>query len=351
MGTFFSASTTGLLLGALVAGRLADRIGRRTVLIVSVFLFGACSLLNAMAWNMVSLISFRVMTGLGLGGALPMVMAYVSETASSKWQRGSVATVYAMLPLGGALVSVVGFLINTADWRTFFVLGGLVPLLLAPLLFLYLRESKAFCESRGTSITPQSFSAIFANGRAGTTLLLWISFFLELLLLYLLQNWLPTLLLAHGATRNQASLAQIGFNLGGVISSLAIGVALEGRLRSISIVTTFAAIPLLIVVLARTNVESTGLMFVVLLLGGAVIAAQAYLYASAPSLYPASIRGMGMGAAVAAGRVGSIVGPQLGGLLTTAGHDTPRLLMDISPLVIAGSFAGLSFAWISRRRS
>ncbi len=176
-----------------------------------------------------------------------------------------------------------------------------------------------------------------------------MSFFLELLLLYLLLNWLPTLLLARGATRGEAAFAQIGFNLGGVITSLAIGVALDGRLRSAAIITTFVTVPVLLVVLARAEVEPMGLFVIVLLLGGAVLSAQAFLYASAPGLYPVSLRGMGAGAAVAAGRIGSIVGPQLGGFLKSAGHNTPQLLMDILPLVIAGSVASLTFAWMTRR--
>jgi MFS transporter, AAHS family, 3-hydroxyphenylpropionic acid transporter len=350
MGTFFSASTFGLFIGALIAGRVADNIGRRTVLLTSVFLFGGCSLLNAMAWNMPSLVAFRLLTGLGLGGALPMVIIYVSETSTPKWQRASVAMVYAMMPLGGALISLFSLLIPAAEWRAFFILGGIVPLLLTPLLLLFLPESKLFRQSKGEAgMPPSQFSAILADGRAGRTLILWVSFFLELLLLYLLLNWLPTLLLARGATHGQAGLAQIGFNLGGVLTSLAIGVALDGRLRSAAITTTFIAIPLLLVVLARANVEAMGLFVIVLLLGCAVLSGQAYLYASAPGIYPVSIRGMGAGAAVAAGRVGSIVGPQLGGLLKSAGHDTPQLLMDILPLVIAGSIASLAFAWITRR--
>ncbi len=161
MGTFFSASTLGLVLGALVAGRVADSVGRRTVLITSVFLFGGCSLLNAMAWNMPSLIAFRLLTGLGLGGALPMVLAYVSETSTPKWQRASVALVYAMMPLGGALISVFSLLIAVTEWRAFFMLGGIVPLLLTPLLLKFLPESKAFRQSKGESSTPPSrFSAI-----------------------------------------------------------------------------------------------------------------------------------------------------------------------------------------------
>ena len=350
MGTFFSASTLGLFIGALLAGRVADRIGRRTVLITSVFLFGGCSLLNALAWNMTSLITFRLLTGLGLGGALPMVITYVSETSSPKWQRTSVAMVYAMMPLGGALISLFSLLIAAPEWRAFFILGGIVPLLLAPVLLKFLPESEVFRQSKDAAgMARRGLSAILADGRAGRTLILWVSFFLELLLLYLLLNWLPTLLLARGATHGQAALAQIGFNLGGVITSLAIGFALQGRLRSVAITVTFVAVPLLLVVLARADVASMGLILIVLLLGCAVLSAQAYLYASAPGLYPVSIRGMGTGAAVAAGRVGSIVGPQLGGLLKAAGHDTPQLLMDILPLVIAGSVASLLFAWITRR--
>ena len=350
MGTFFSASTLGLFLGALIAGRIADRIGRRTVLISSVLLFGGCSLLNAVAWNMPSLISFRFLTGLGLGGALPMVMAYVSETSTPKRQRASVAAVYAMMPLGGAMISLISLLLASGSWSAFFVVGGIVPLLVTPLLLRYLPESVAFRQSRVAGGMPQRFSALLSDGRAGPTLLLWISFLLELLLLYLLLNWLPTLLLGRGATHSQAAFAQIGFNLGGVVTSLAIGFALEGRLRAVSIVTTFVAVPLLIVLLARTEVQSGPLLVIVLFLGCAVLAAQAFLYASAPGLYPVNVRGMGTGSAVAAGRVGSIIGPQLGGILKSAGHDTPQLLMDILPLVIAGSIASLAFAWITRRR-
>ena len=116
-----------------------------------------------------------------------------------------------------------------------------------------------------------SFSAIFEDGRAVRTGLLWVSFFLELLLLYLLLNWLPTLLVAHGATRNQAALAQIGFNLGGVVAALATGVALEGRLRNPSIVAMFVAIPVLLVVLAKGSGEPTTTVLTVLLLGCAVL--------------------------------------------------------------------------------
>ncbi len=350
MAIFFSSSTFGLFLGALIGGRISDSLGRRGVLTLSVALFGVCSLLNAFAWDMRSLTAFRLLTGLGLGGALPMVLAYVSETSDPRWQRAMLAMVYAVIPFGGALISLISIMVPADGWRTLFIVGGVVPLLLAPLMWWRLPESSGFRQSQLESGMPQmsSFAAVFADGRATRTILLWLSFFLELLLLYLLLNWLPTLLLTHGATRGQAALAQIGFNFGGVIAALAIGLTLGGRFQNPAIVAMFVAIPVLLVLLANGSADPRMMVLIVLLLGCAVLSAQAYLYASAPGVYPIAIRGVGVGAAVAAGRIGSIVGPQLGGILKAAGHDTPRLLMDLLPIVILGSIAALSFAWITR---
>ncbi|HEY2685139.1 MAG TPA: MFS transporter [Steroidobacteraceae bacterium] len=350
MGPFFSSSTIGLFLGALIGGRISDSLGRRGVLILSVALFGVCSLLNAIAWDMPSLIAFRLLTGLGLGGALPMVLAYVSETASPRWQRATLTAIYALMPFGGAIISLISFMVPASGWRTLFVVGGIIPLVLAPLMWWRLPESSGFRQSQVESGMPRrgSFAAVFADGRATRTTLLWMSFFLELLLLYALLNWLPTLLLARGATRAQAGIAQIGFNLGGVVAAPAMGLALGGRLKNPAIVAMFVAIPVLLVLLAKGNADPGMTTLTVFLLGCAILAAQAYLYASAPSIYPVTIRGVGVGAAVAAGRLGSIVGPQLAGMLKAAGHDTPHLLMDLLPIVIIGSIAALSFAWIAR---
>jgi AAHS family 3-hydroxyphenylpropionic acid transporter len=351
MGTFFSASTFGLFLGAVIGGRISDAVGRKWVLTSAVALFGLCSVLNAFAWDLPTLIGFRLLTGLGLGGALPMIIAYVSETAQAPWQRASVAMVYAATPLGGALVSLVSLLINASQWRTIFIVSGVVPLMVAPLMAWRLPESRAFRQAATSRDMPRagSFTAIFSQGRALRTGLLWTSFFLELLVLYLLLNWLPTLLVAHGMSRGNAAAAQIGFNAGGAVTALGMGAALEGRFRMPVVTLTFALIPVLLWVMARVSMSAQLLVFTVLVLGCAVLAAQAFLYASAPGAYPVTIRGVGAGAAVAAGRVGSIVGPQLGGMLKAAGHDTPQLLLDLVPIAIAGSLAALSLAYLTRQ--
>jgi MFS transporter, AAHS family, 3-hydroxyphenylpropionic acid transporter len=363
LGTFFSASTFGLFFGALFGGRLADSIGRKLVLVGSIAVFGLFSLLTPLAWDMSSLTWARLLTGLGLGGALPNLIALVSESSRDNRHSANVAMVYSATPFGGAVASLISMLLATSHWRWIFIVGGVVPLLLAPSMALWMEESAEF---RGLQLASQrgkdtaaitsmpkrgSFKAIFEQGRAPRTLLLWLSFFLGLLMLYLLLNWLPTLLIGDGLTRAQAAGAQIGFNIGGALAALSIGYLLEGKLRNHSIILIFLALPALLVVLAKSPAQLVLLMMIVFLLGCAVMAAQAYLYAMAPGPYPTAIRGVGVGAAVAMGRIGAIVGPKLGGMLKAAGHGYSQLLMDLLPIVIVGSVCALLLAWHSPRRS
>jgi MFS transporter, AAHS family, 3-hydroxyphenylpropionic acid transporter len=359
-GTFFSASTFGLFLGALIGGRLADSIGRKKVLVASVALFGVFSLLTSFAWSTSSLVISRALTGLGLGGALPMMLALVAETGNTEQQAGRVAMVYAMTPIGGAAISLLSLLMAATQWRTIFVVGGVVPLILAPIMAFALPESSAFQRihgaAKGGSLPdvagmPKSgsFIAIFSAGRALRTIFLWTSFFLGLLLLYLLLNWLPTLLTSDGLTRTQAAGAQIGFNIGGALAAILIGHLLNGRLKNWAVIITFVALPVLLVTLAKSPAQLAIICTTVFLLGCAVVAGQAFLYAMAPAAYPTSIRGVGVGAAVAMGRIGSIAGPKLGGMLKSAGHSPSQLLMDLLPIVIAGSICALLLAWEVRR--
>ena len=359
-GTFFSASTLGLFFGALIGGRMADSIGRKKVLVASVALFGLFSLLNSFAWNISSLIATRALTGLGLGGALPMVLALVAETSNAKQQAGRVAMVYAATPFGGAVISLLSLLIAATQWRMMFVVGGVVPLILAPIMAFVLPESSAFRRIHGAptaaslpdaAVMPKSgsFMAIFTAGRALRTIFLWASFFLGLLLLYLLLNWLPTLLTSDGLSRTQAAGAQIGFNIGGALAAILIGHLLNGRLKNWAVVVTFVALPILLITLAKSPAQLAIICSIVFLLGCSVIAAQAFLYAMAPAAYPTSIRGVGVGAAVAMGRIGSIVGPKLGGMLKAAGHSPSQVLMDLLPIVVAGSICALLLAWEVRR--
>ena len=363
MGTFFSAGTLGLFVGAVVGGRLSDSIGRKGVLVASIALFGLFSLLTAGAWSMQSLILMRLLTGLGLGGALPNLLTLVNEYSSDRRRLANVALVYAGMPFGGAVASLVSMSTVAAHWRTIFVLGGVAPLLIVPVMQWLIRESPVFQRFRATAAgngatgarrtTPGlgGFQAVLADGRAVSTVLLWMSFLLGLTTLYLLLNWLPTLLAEGGLSRTQAAGAQIGFNIGGAFSALLIGHLLEGRWRQFSVMVVFITLPFLLVLLATAPARLGTVVAIVFALGCSVLSAQAFLYSAAPACYPATIRGVGVGVAVAIGRIGSIIGPKLGGMLEAAGHHASQVLLDILPLVIAASVFAMALAWLPRPKS
>jgi AAHS family 3-hydroxyphenylpropionic acid transporter len=373
MGTFFSASTLGLFIGALVGGRLADRFGRKRLLVVSVALFGIFSIATGRAWSIESLVAGRLLTGLGLGGAFPALVALVNERSAQHRRRANVALAYSAMPLGGAVVSLMVMLMSPADWRMIFIVGGLLPLALTPLMQFALRESIAPAGSGAAAAATGSGAAaaavgsgaagardtgpartrprdIFTGGRGPLTVLLWASSFLGLLILYLLLSWLPTLLAEEGFTKAQAAGAQIGFNIGGALAALLLGQLIESRHRNLSLVITFVAAPVLVLVLGKGPHDFASLLVVTFALGGAIVGLQGYFYAAGALVYPTEIRGAGMGATVAAGRIGSIVGPKLGGALKAAGHTPSQVLLDLVPLVVLGSIAALIFTWRLARR-
>jgi AAHS family 3-hydroxyphenylpropionic acid transporter len=356
LGTFFSASTLGLFAGALLGGRLADSFGRKRILLSSIVLFGLFSVLTAAAHDIHTLSWARLLTGAGLGGVFPSLLALVRECSSTTRRSANVALVYSGMPFGGAIASLLSMLTAPEHWRLIFIAGGLTPLTLAPLMHRMLRESSEFERSSAAAIpaagllglsSPRtgSFLAILAGGRAAPTLLLWISSFLELLTLYLILSWLPLLLVGSGFTQSAAAGVQVAFNLGGALAALGIGPLLESRVRTPSIVAAFVSVPLFILLLSGSPSQLALVVLIVFGTGGAVLAAQSFLYATAPACYPTLIRGVALGAAVAVGRVGSIVGPKLGGALKAAGQSSGQLFTDILPLVVLASVAGLWFAW------
>ena len=344
---FFSASTVGLFIGAIIGGRLADRIGRKGVLVASIVIFGVFSLATPLAWDIASLTWARLLTGLGLGGALPNLVSLGSENAPLNRRSASVAMIYSGTPLGGAIASLVSLFTTATQWSWIFIVGGVVPLIVAPIIGIWLQESRAFSrlKSQADARGGGGVFEFLQEGRAGRTLLLWVSFFLALLTLYLLLNWLPTLLASSGFGKSQVGIAMFGFNFGGFLSALYIGSHLETRLRHRGVILAFVGMPLLLLVLAQGAKLAALLALVTAVLGVAVLAAQAILYSYAPLCYPTRMRGTGVGFAVAMGRIGSIVGPLLGGLLVGSGRSPSAVLTGLLPIVCVGSLCAIILAW------
>jgi AAHS family 3-hydroxyphenylpropionic acid transporter len=336
LGWFFSSSTIGLFIGALAGGHISDRIGRDKILLWSVVAFGAASIATGLSQGPALLICARFATGLGLGGALPNLLAFTSDHAAPGRERRAVALLYCGVPIGGASVSLLGAALGT-DWRTPFLVGGLLPLLLAVVLWRTMPSTKAVSRPAGES--HGIGTALFGQGRLIASLLVWTSFFATLVILYLVLNWLPTLLTGLGLDPRTSFLAQLAFNFGGLVLCAATAPLLDRPQGWLVALAAFTAIPLLLWQASAIDQGSAAILFA-FLLGGVVLVTQSYLYALAPRLYPASARGIGVGAAVAAGRLGSIAGPLLGASLVSAGGGMGAVLHGIIPVsLIAGAAA------------
>lgn len=342
MGWVFSAGIIGLLPGAFFGGWIADRIGRKKILIAAVLLFGLFSLSTAYVSSFSGLLLARFMTGLGLGAALPNLIALCAEAVGEQRRGTAISIMYAGVPLGGALAAVVAMLF-TEHWQTTFIIGGLAPLLVVPLMVLLLPESSAFRQQQGTVTVARASTgqALFGENRARVTLALWLSYFFTLTVMYMLLNWLPSLLLEQGFSKAEAGLVQMLFNIGGALGSLLGGLLLD-RCNGVKVVLFVYAGLLAALAGVGLSVGIIPMAVAGFSAGLFVMAAQLVLYALAPPSYPTSVRATGVGAAVAVGRLGSVAGPLAAGQILAAGAGTTGVLLATSPGLVIAALAIIS---------
>lgn len=343
LGWVFSAGLFGLLPGAVFGGWLADRLGRKQVLIVAVVLFGVFSLLTAHSATYEQLLAARAVTGLGMGAALPILIALSSEVASPGLRNLAVSLTYCGVPLGGAIAALIGMLSIAGDWRLVFYVGGFAPLVIAALLIVWLPKPPVL---QGRSLGLGAVTHELLGQRRGvSTVLLWGACFCTLTVLYMLLNWLPTLLIERGLSRLDTAAIQVLFNVGGVAGSLLAGRLMDKGNALLAVVLAYVG--MLGALLALGSVAQTyGLYLAGLAAGGCAVGGQLILYALAPRLYPAQVRATGLGVAVAVGRLGSMSGPLAAGQLLAAGAGVSGLLLAVSPLV---AIAACSAAVLLRR--
>lgn len=346
-GWVFAASPLGLFFGALLAGPVADRIGRKPVLIAAVVVYGAFSLVTAWTRPVDMLLLVRFLTGLGLGGAMPMLIAMASELAGGKRRAFTVGLITAGLPLGGALV---GLLARTdaaqADWRLIFLVGGVAPLLLAVALVVLLPETRA--KSADDVLTGEALHALFARDRLATTATLWLGYAAIALVLHLLLNWLPLLLGQRGVAPRDTALVMTLFNIGGALGGVVAGWLIDriGAQRPFLMIFTL----LMAVLFALAGVTGlSGLSLLGFAAGFLIMAGQFGLYAVGPDYYGDRVRGVGVGAAVSAGRLGSVFGPLAAGLLLGAGATSGDVVMSTVPIVAAAGLAALALTRFGRK--
>ena len=343
MGWIFSAGILGLLPGALGGGVLADRYGRKKVLLGSVALFGLFSIVTALAWDYPSLVFARLMTGVGLGAALPNLIALTSEAAGPRFRGTAVSLMYCGVPIGAALAAAMGASGLAQAWQTIFWVGGIVPLLLVPLLMLRLPESPAFCA--GQADTPMPLRAIFASDTRSATLLLWLCYFFTLLVVYMLINWLPMLLVDQGFSRSQASGVMFALQMGAALGTLILG-ALMDKLSPLTMsLLIYSGMLASLIALGAAN--SFSLMMVAGFIAGMfATGGQSVLYALAPLFYRTEIRATGVGTAVAVGRLGAMSGPLLAGKMLALGTGTVGVMAASAPGIV---LAGVAVFWLMKK--
>jgi AAHS family 3-hydroxyphenylpropionic acid transporter len=340
LGPLFSASIVGLLIGAVICGRLADRFGRKRVLVVCLVVFGVFSLATAAVRAFDALLLVRLITGLGLGGALPNLVALAAEAVTPQHRAGLVTRITCGLPFGGAVAGVVA---ANLDWREIFYVGGITPLLLAPLVAFILPESQAFIEARhvqpARAQPRHDFAgALFGDARARATLLLWTASFASLLSLYILLNWLPTLMGDIGLAKSGASLVSLLFNLGAAAGVLILAELLDRARPQPTVGIWYLGLALSVVALAMVKSGFLAAAAAGFAVGFFVSSVPLPLYGLAPCYYPVSIRGTGVGASVAVGRLGAIVGPLLAAGLLGMGVGASGVLLALLPMeAVAGA--------------
>ena len=379
-GAVFSAALLGLMLGAFTLGPLADRVGRKWILIVSTFIFGVFTIGTALVETFQQLLIMRVLVGLGLGGAMPSFISLGSEFIPSRLRALVVTLLWCGFPLGGFFGGfLASALIPIWGWPSIFYVGGVVPIVLAVVLVVALPESIGFLvankkpNEQVRRIIARLFPDIavnaidrfalgeerlpglpvrhlFTGGRGIGTLLLWVPYFAAFLMLVTNSSWSPTLLAGVGMDVKQSGLVMAAYNGGSVLGTIAVGwaVAALGPYLVLSVTLALSAFAF-----GFVGTVAPDFTKVLLLegLGGILLGAgSSGLIALAAVFYPISIRSSGVGWATGVGRFGSFVGPLIAATLVGQHWTINELYAALGlPGLVAGLFVVLLGVHIWRR--
>lgn len=344
LGPVFGASNFGVLVGSLVFSMIADRIGRRPILIGATLFFGAMTIAAARADSVAELLALRFVGGIGLGCIIPNATALVGEFSPRRMRGALMMIIGGVGFTGGAAIGgfIAAWLIPAFGWRSVLYFGGAVPLAIAVAMCLWLPESLQFLvlrrkrrEQVGQSlaridptiaigpsteyVVPEENKSgvpvvhLFHEGRGPVTILLWIINFMNLLNLYFLASWMPTVVRDAGHSASTAVLAGTALQVGGTIGT--VGLAwLIARLGFTQVLGTSFGIACLAIGMIGQPGLSLGALFVLVFTAGwCVVGGQPGINALAGTYYPTYLRSTGVGWGLGIGRAGAIVGPVLGG--------------------------------------
>jgi len=365
----FLWSSVGILVGALSAGPIGDRFGRRPLLLGSLTIFGIASLLTASAGSIGTLALWRFFTGVGIGGGFSGAAALTGDYTPHRLRATMIMATFTGAPaggfIGGQLVSV---LLAHYDWPVIFIVGGVFPLLLVAALALWLPESPRFLARKQDlsprhsevlqrlDIAPAPGSAVdvaqgnpvamlFSEGYALQTILLWIIYFCSLLNLFLFAYWMPTVLNLVGYTPSEAVFASSLRDFGGMMAVLYLGLAIDRMGPERTLAWHYALGAGFIAVIALVALPYVMLLLVTFLAGATIIGSQTGANGTCGKLYPARMRTSGLGWALGIGRLGGIAAPVLGGYLLSLGLAPPHIFLSACLFALIAAVATALLAY------
>jgi MFS transporter, AAHS family, 4-hydroxybenzoate transporter len=345
LGPVFGAGLLGLLIGSLAFSVVADKVGRRPILIASTFFFSICMLITPLASDVQQLLVIRFITGLGLGAIMPNSMALCGEFSPQRSRVSIMMLISCGFTVGAMLGGVVAAaLIPSFGWQSVFYVGGAVPLLIAIAMLKLLPESIQFQVLKGedrqktaavlrrvlpgkvipadvelvvneSAKTGVPVVALFGDGRALGTITFWAISFLNLIALYFLSNWLPTITKLAGLSLEKAVLVGATLQLGGTLGTIAMGWLIDRVGFKRILVPCFLVAAGAIALIGHSTSSIVMLFAVVFVTGFAVVGGQPAINAMAANYYPTALRTTGVGWCLGIGRIGSVVGPVIGGEL------------------------------------
>lgn len=378
LGFLDGIALAGMCFGAMFLGSLADLVGRRRVILVSISTIAVTMFLTAFVDSFFQFFIVRLLTGLGVGAMLASIPAIASEYAPEKYKGMAVTIATVGYPAGAMLGGAFGpQLINHWGWQGVFYFGGAATLLIAVVSFLLLPESLQFLASKqpknalsrinqillrikkeplaalpaSTSLRVTGIGAtmlgifdnlggLFKKGMLSKTILLWLTFFSSLVTLYFMMSWIPYMIEHAGNTLEQGGQAFSLFNIGAIVGVILLG-SLTTRLPlSASVGSFLIAAAVLMVLFANVNLSFFGSMVLILIIGIFMQGGYTGLYACAAKIYPSEVRATGVGWAIGVGRVGAVLGPAVAGLLIDKGvtMQTNFILFAI-PMLLSGVLA------------
>lgn len=374
-GLIFSSGIAGMLVGMVGQGPISDRFGRKPMTLICVAAFGVCTLACAAAHSTTQLLALRFLGGVGMGAVLPNVIVLVSEFAPAHLRSRMVVVLGAGVPIGGLVAGALSaWLLPITGWRPMFILGGVAPLALLPILALCLPESPQFLIERARRRTgsgrqrdeqtirdlirrgwtapqvqeaataSQGVAALLGPAFRRSTLLLWLICAANMVLFYSMLSWMPLILTSAGKPETLAALSGAMLNFGVIAGSFPLGWAADrfgmGRVLPITYVIGAALFAL---TGALLGAPFAVVLVLCALLGCVSGGSQLLLNAFAGGLYPTTMRATGIGFAATAGRGGAIAGPALCGFLLAGGTPEGALLalLAVPALTAAAACAGL----------